>query len=365
MGVRRWSARWVAVAVVTPVVAGMAPMSSAAPVSRAHAGMPMAPVSGLAAAPASLQAAIRHSLGYSQQPELAASDAASGDEFGWSVALSAQGTTALIGAPFRDTGAGAAYVFTLRRNAWSQAAELTTAGASDTPMIRPGMGRNSYIGAKVIRSADVCCGSPPPSGDQFGWSVALSAQGRTALVGAPNGDTGTGAAYVFTLRWGAWSQAGDLTASDAASGDQFGWSVALSAQGSMALAGARGHNSGTGAAYVFTLRWGAWSQAGDLTASDAASGDQFGSSVALSNPGTTALIGAPSRDTGTGAAYVFTLRSAAWSQAGDLTASDAATLDNFGWAVALSAQGSMALIGAPGHNSLAGAAYLLIQGPGA
>jgi FG-GAP repeat len=118
MGVQvgRWRAMRVAVAVATPivvagVVAGTAPASSAASASPGYARVPAAPASGLAAASASLRAAIRRWLGYSQQSELAASDAASPDEFGWSVALSAPGGAALIGAPGHNSSDGAAYAF--------------------------------------------------------------------------------------------------------------------------------------------------------------------------------------------------------------------------------------------------------------
>jgi hypothetical protein len=142
--------------------------------------------------------------------------------------------------------------------------------------------------------------------DDFGRSVALSAGGGTALVGAPGQHSGTGAAYVFTLRHGRWSQTAELTASHGARLDELGFSVALSATGGTALAGAIGRQAGTGAAYVFTLRRGTWARTAMLTASRGASGDNFGYSLALSALGTTALAGAPFSRTGTGAAYVFT-----------------------------------------------------------
>jgi FG-GAP repeat len=280
--IRRSLARCLAV-LVTPllmlgVMAAMAPALSASRLSDEPAGRAPVAAAALAAAPASLQAAIRKSLGtavssagYSQQAELTASGAMPGGEFGLSVALSAPGTTALVGAPVRNTGTGAAYVFTLRRGTWSQTAELT--------------------------------GAP---GDGFGFSVGLSALGSTAVAGAPFHKTGTGAAYVFTLRRGTWSRTAVLTASHGAPGDDFGQSVALSALGNTALAGAFGRNPFTGAAYVFTLRRGTWSRTAELTASDAAPGDEFGYSVALSALGTTALAGAPFRNTSTGAVYVFT-----------------------------------------------------------
>jgi FG-GAP repeat len=96
----------------------------------------------------------------------------------------------------------------------------------------------------------------------FGWSVALD--GSTAVVGAPFKNSDTGAAYVFVRSGTAWSQQAKLTASDATSGGQFGFSVAL--DGSTAVVGAPGKNSKTGAAYVFARSGTAWSQQAKLTA---------------------------------------------------------------------------------------------------
>ena len=324
--IRRALARCLAV-LVTPllvlgVMAGTAPASSASRLSDGPAGR----VPAAAAVPVSLQAAIRKSLGtavssaaYSQRAELTAAPG----EFGFSVALSARGTTALVGAPVRNTGTGAAYVFTLRHGTWSRTAGLTASG-----------------------------GAPF---DDFGRSVALSALGSTALVGAPGRNKDTGAAYVFKLRRGTWSQTADLTASHGARLDEFGFSVALSATGTTALAGAIGRHSEAGAAYVFTLRRGTWSPTAQLTASDAAPGDGFGQSVALSALGSTALAGAPLRHSDTGAAYVFTFRHGTWSQTAELTG---ATGDGFGFSVGLSARGSTALAGAPFHQTGTGAAYV-------
>jgi hypothetical protein len=78
---------------------------------------------------------------------------------------------------------------------------------------------------------------------------------------------------------------------------------------------------------------GAFQQA-ELTAGDAAAGDQFGTAVALSvtSSGTTVVVGAQGKDSGTGAAYVFTRSGATWSQQAELTAGDAAAGDDFGTA---------------------------------
>ncbi|HJY59173.1 MAG TPA: FG-GAP repeat protein [Streptosporangiaceae bacterium] len=196
----------------------------------------------------------------------------------------------------------------------------------------------------------------------FGSSVALSAGGSTALVGTSSLNGVAGAVYVFTLRAGTWSQTAELTASGTSAQDDFGSSVALSAGGSTALVGAPGRNSYAGAVYVFTLRRGTWSQAGKLTASHAAAHDQFGASVALSAGASTALVGAPGHNSLAGAGYVFTLRGGTWSQTGELTASGAASGNQFGTSVALSAGGSTALVGAIGYNSYAGAGYVFAPG---
>src|ERR1022692_473480 len=188
---------------------------------------------------------------WTQQAKLTASDGASGDQFGSSVSLF--GTTAVIGAP-GNSAQGAAYVFTTTGFTWTQQAKLT---ASD--------------GA---------------AGDQFGISVAVS--GPTAVVGASGSASNQGAAYIFTLAGTTWSQQAKLTASDAASGDQFGGSVSLSA--TTAVAGAIGKSGSTGAAYVFINSGTSWTQQAKLTASDGVNGDHFGASVSVS--GDTALAGA-------------------------------------------------------------------------
>ena len=156
--------------------------------------------------------------------------------------------------------------------------------------------------------------------DQFGVSVALD--GDTALVGASLANVGAngdqGAAYVFIRTGSGWTEQARLTAADGASGDHFGTAVAV--EGDTAIVGASLANgsSGTdqGAAYVFSRSGTAWTQQDKLTADDGAEWDQFGISVALS--GDTALVGANFVDIGgneaEGAAYVFTRSGAAWTQ---------------------------------------------------
>ena len=118
---------------------------------------------------------------------------------------------------------------------------------------------------------------------------------------------------MFSRTDGAWSEAAKLSPSDGDDHDGFGDSVAMAEDGSTALLGARGDEdpSGdrSGSAYVFSRADGAWSEEAKLAASDGDSGDWFGASVAVSEDGSTTLIGAgddedPNGDR-SGSAYVF------------------------------------------------------------
>ena len=96
-----------------------------------------------------------------------------------------------------------------------------------------------------------------------------------------------------------------LTASDAALGKEFGYDVAIS--GDMAVVGARldtEKGSNAGAAYIFRLSGGRWTQVRKLIASDTKAGDVFGSSVAINVDigGTTVVVGAPGDNGGKGSA---------------------------------------------------------------
>jgi len=178
--------------------------------------------------------------------------------------------------------------------------------------------------------------------DSFGVSVSVS--GDTAVIGASAKNSGRGAAYVFVLSGGLWSQQQELTASDGAAFDEFG--VSVSVIGDTALIGAISKNAYQGAAYVFVLSGGVWTQQQELTASDGAAGDGFGSSVSMS--GDLALIGAGGKTVNSqvsqGAAYVFALSGTTWTQQQELTASDGGVFDQFGNSVSVS--GNTVVIGA-------------------
>ena len=203
--------------------------------------------------------------------------------------------------------------------------------------------------------------SDAATSDTFGYSVSISSDGSTAIVGARGKSSSTGAAYIFTRSGTIWTQQQTLTASDAAASDYFGQSVSISSDGSTAIVGAWGKSSYTGAAYIFTRSGSTWTQQQKLTASNAAGGDYFGGSVSLTSDGSTALIGAAYKSSLTGAAYVFTRSGSTWTQQAWLVASDNDISDTFGYSVSISSNGSTAIVGAWGKSSSTGAAYIFIR----
>jgi nucleoside-specific outer membrane channel protein Tsx len=313
---------------------------------------------------------VRSGTTWSQQAELTASDGASGDQFGHSVAIS--GSTAVVGEPYKNNGTGAAYVFVRSGTTWSQQAELTASDGTTDDFLGWSV---AISGSTVVVGESTCCSATGAAyvfvrsgttwsqqaeltasdgtfDDGFGHRVAIS--GDTVLVGALGKNSATGAAYVFVRSGTTWSQQAELTASDGASGDQFGSSVAIS--GSTAVVGAPIKKNTIGAAYVFVASGTTWSQQAELTASDGFGELFFGNSVAIS--GSTVVVGAPSSN-GTGAAYVFVPSGTTWSQQAELTASDGVSGDFFGDSVAIS--GRTAVVGAPFKNSVTGAAYVFCR----
>jgi hypothetical protein len=247
---------------------------------------------------------------------------ASADRFGWSVALSSDGTRLAVGAIYNDGGgsnSGHVRVFEESGGAWTQ------------------------LGDDINGEA---------AGDEFGRSVALSSDGSRLAVGGRGNDGGgtdSGHVRVFEESGGTWTQVGDDINGEAA-GDHFGWDVALSLNGTRLAAGgylndANGSNAGH--VRVFEESGGTWTQVGTDIDGETAS-DLFGISVALSSDGTRVAAGAAANDTtGTDAGHVrvFEESGGTWTQVGANIDGEAAS-DYFGWSVALSSDGTRLAVGA-------------------
>jgi hypothetical protein len=272
------------------------------------------------------------------EDKLLAPDGMTKDLFGHRVALS--GDVALVGAVWDDDkgfNSGSAYVFRYieATDSWEYEDKLV---AGD--------------GAAL---------------DFFGKSVALS--GDVALIGAYGSDekgSEAGAAYVFRYTSGSgWTQEDKLLADDGTAGDQCGYTVAIS--GDLALLGSpldddNGTDSGSAYVFRYNVSGPGWDQEDKLLAGNGAAGDLLGESVAICDD--VAVIGAHCNDetaTDAGAAYVFRRDSdnLTWNQADRLLAGDGASGDHFGSSVAVS--GDIVLVGAYKDDDAvvdAGSAYL-------
>jgi uncharacterized protein (TIGR03437 family) len=288
---------------------------------------------------------------------------------GNAVALSADGNTALVGGDNDNNSVGAVWVFNRSSGVWSQQQKLTTtdsvqefgmsvalSGDGNTALV----GSNSQANAVWVYTRTSGAWEQPqklrPTGiagaAQIGYSVALSQDGNTALIGDPADASGAGAAWVFVRTDGMWSQQGSKLVGAGATGlATQGYSVALSADGNTAISGgpADGFIGGTsiGAAWVFTRRNGSWDQGTKLVGNTTA-GVRQGLAVAVSGDGNTALVGGPY---GVGGAWVFVRSSSGWSQqAGPLAGANADKFSGDGMSLGLNADGNVAVIGGPGAN---------------
>jgi len=289
------------------------------------------------------------------------------DYFGNAVALSSDGDTLAVGAPFIETTteSGAVYLFRYDGAHWTQSVNI---GADDLD-----------------------------AGEGFGEAVALSADGNTLAVGTTressgatgiNGDKNdvwtenAGAAYVIRIDGSTWTEQAYVKASNTEEWDLFGEALALSADGNTLAVGAIYEDSpatgingdqgngvaGAGAVYLFRFDGTDWSQQAYIKASNPDNWAMFGESLALSVDGNTLAVGAASEDSSatgvdgdqndgsapnSGAVYLFRYDDNRWTQQSYIKASNTGESDGFGESVTLSEYGDMLAVGAGGEASMA------------
>jgi hypothetical protein len=251
---------------------------------------------------------------------------------GSSVALSGDGNVVATGGLADDSYAGAVWMFRRYGTSWAQsgnkfigngATGKARQGASvalnedGTRLISGGYQDNNRLGAAWIFYESGVCGGITPQVSKLvgtggssqawqGFSVSLSADGNTALVGGCNDNALTGAAWLYTYNGSAWIQQARLSGTAAAGTSRQGSSVALSADGNTVLVGGMGDDSNRGAMWVFRKGSGVWTQQGaKIKGSNATGAAKQGSSVSLSENGASAVIGGPADAGNKGAFWVF------------------------------------------------------------
>jgi hypothetical protein len=226
-------------------------------------------------------------------------------KFGYSIAFNIDGTVALVGAPNASSGSGYAAIYRYSNNnqSWSLPQVLTNVATSG----------------------------------QFGFSVSLSADGNTALVGSANKISAVdGYAAIYQYSSGTWGTAIPLT-STAGTNANFGWAVALSYDGYNAIV------SAPSATYVALYQYNGytWGNPYQFNAPVSFS-TLFGNSVSLNSDGTSALVGDPGFSNVS--IYRYSSSIGLWNSN---VLIPSGTQTTFGYAVSISADGNSALVGAP------------------
>ena len=339
----------------------------------------------------SLQVFLRTETGWVQHQKVTASDAAGGDQFGTTLAMS--GDYVIVGAPRKDgvgRNSGAAYIFRRQGTEWVEQVKLLASDETRADYFGISVaidGDTALVGAHRTSEPLADCGTvyvfertgenwnqtakltapDPDSFAYFGFSVGIS--GNTAIIGAIRDDEAgidAGAAYIFVRNQFGWALQTKLIGNNTEEGDNFGYAVDV--DGDFAIVTSP-KNRGTGAAYIYRREGPEWKQKRNrvrirMIPIDPDGATSFGMSVDIK--GETAVIGATGANVGqdvVGAAYVFTQNEPPfWNQHTKLVSADRSGRDELGFAVAIGENEVIA--GAPKQDaggSSSGAAYIFEQ----
>lgn len=190
--------------------------------------------------------------------------------------------------------------------------------------------------------------------DNFGYSVALSGDGNTIIIGAFQHDTAKGSAYIYIRNGNTWIFQSKLLPIDNTYGDYFGVSVSLSYDGNTAIIGAHGDDSVKGSAYIFIRNTNIWTEQSKLVAGDGITGDHFGYAVDISGDGNTAIISAYVDDGYKGSVYIFSKDGITWNQHSKLIPINAEAGDVIGYSVGIDYTGNTVIISSHGNDTASG-----------
>ena len=326
-----------------------------------------------------------------QGPKIVGTGGDASSAQGSSVAISSDGNTAVLGGIYDNSQQGAIWIYTRSAGVWSQQGTklVGTSGVGNVyqgysvaissdgnTVIEGGWRDNNDIGAAWIftrkdgiwkQQGAKLVGSGAIGGQILqGTSVALSADGNIALVGG-SGDNGKGAVWIFTRSGDIWTQHGSKLVGTGGIGQtNQGTSLAISADGNTFVTGGMVDNGYLGAIWVFTRIGNDWVQQGPkLVGSDYTDASEQGWSVAISSDGNTVISGGPGDFLNEGAAWVFTRSNGVWSQQGPILYAEISTSPIMvGRSVAITPDGNTALVGSPGANGSNGKVWVFTRSAG-
>jgi subtilisin-like proprotein convertase family protein len=254
---------------------------------------------------------------------------------GSSCKLSADGNTAIIGGPFDNATAGAAWVFARNDSGiWSQQG-------------------GKLVGTGAVGNA------------RQGNNVAVSGDGNTAIIGGWWDNASAGAAWVFTRSGNVWTQQGTkLVGAGAVGSSSFqGNAVSLSFDGNTAVVGGYNDDAGKGAVWVFSRNSGVWTQQGNkLVGTGGIGPGRQGQKVSVSFDGNTLFSSAVYDNATNGAAWFFTRSGGVWSQLGTkVSGRGAVGVAQQGQSCGISGDGNTAILGGWRDNAQAGAAWVFVR----
>lgn len=275
-----------------------------------------------------------------KQIKITGTDEAPTDSFGYSLDVSRDGNTLAIGSINHDisgnTNCGAVYIYIWNGTAWVFQSKLSNLS---------------------------------PVSVNMGASVSLSSDGNTLAIGATGtlySGSASGVVYIFTRSGTTWSKQATLNPVTSYAAENFGSSVALSANGNSLLVAATGDksvaNPNNGAIHYFTRTGTAWTRINGFVPPNSKASSFAGIGLDMNAAGDIAIVGSAMDTTSltnAGLVSIYQLISGTWTFQHRILASDTAASGYFGAAISICDTGDVAIIGSYGINSNKGAGYIL------
>lgn len=314
------------------------------------------------------------------ETKITASDGVPGDKFGECVSITSNGNMIVVGADGRNSNRGTVYIYRWNGTSWDET-ELTafngvnddhfgynvSASLEGDVLVVGAWGCNNERGAAYIckwngTSWDETnlIASVSAAGDQYGYSVSVSDDGNTTVVGAFGRSYSRGEIHIYKWNGSSWYKSTNMTLLNSAMYDSLGMTVVSSGDGETIIAGAYGRYSMSGAVYIYKWNGVSWGMASELMHDGGRVGEWFGSSLFASKDCNTVVIGARWGDSWAGTAHIYKWDGTGWTGS-ELPKAITGYDDNFAGSVSLSADGGIAVVSDTDYDTYLGTVWVYRQ----